>query len=72
MTQKPTGVSHPEKPSYMLTKVLTAASLCEKEKAGSKPDTHKIYKLEYYTVVFPQQKKVVTGCIWINPDGSWR
>ena len=44
----------------MLTKVLTAASLCEKEKAGSKPDTHKIYKLEYYTVVFPQQERVTT------------
>ena len=55
----------------MLTRVLTAASLCEKKKAGSKPDTHKTYKLEYYTVVFPQQERV-TGCIWISPDGSWR
>lgn len=58
MTQKLHWYVILEKPSYMLTGVLTAASLCEKKKAGSKPDTHKIYKLEYYTVEFTQQEKI--------------
>ena len=71
MTQKLHWYVILEKPSSMLTRVLTAASLCEKKKAGSKPDIHKIHKLEYYTVEFTQQERS-TSCIWNNPDGSWR